>query len=120
MLDLGPLRLQVPMNGISEPIMERSGVLVFGRVKTSDCLLEGRKFTTTHYLEIRKLDDSPETPLPTANEGQLSVARGELRTAYAELEKLTIRAPIVSTVLQQTKSLPARYSFTTSRAATVG
>ena len=36
----------------------------------------------------------------TANEGQLNVARGELRTAVAELEKLTIRAPIASTVLQ--------------------
>ena len=49
---------------------------------------------------MRKLDDDPETPLPTANEGQLNVARGELRVAYAELEKLTVRAPIASTVLQ--------------------
>ncbi len=50
--------------------------------------------------QLHKLDDDPETPLPTANEGQLNVARGELRVAYAELEKLTVRAPIASTVLQ--------------------
>ena len=51
-------------------------------------------------VQLHKLDDDPDTPLPTANEGQLNVARGELRTAFAELEKLTIRAPIASTVLQ--------------------
>ena len=49
---------------------------------------------------MRKLDDDADTPLPTANEGQLNVARGELRGAVAELQKLTIRAPIASTVLQ--------------------
>lgn len=36
--------------------------------------------------QLHKLDDDPDTPLPTANEGQLNVARGELRTAVAELE----------------------------------
>jgi HlyD family secretion protein len=51
-------------------------------------------------MQLHRLDDDPDTPLPTANEGQLNVARGELRTAYAELDKLTIRAPIASTVLQ--------------------
>jgi HlyD family secretion protein len=50
--------------------------------------------------QLRKLDDDQDTPLPTANEGALNVARGELRGAYAELEKLAIRAPIASTVLQ--------------------
>jgi len=50
--------------------------------------------------QLHKLDDDPDTPLPTANEGQLNVSRGELRAAYAELDKLTIRAPIASTVLQ--------------------
>jgi len=50
--------------------------------------------------QLRKLDDDADTPLPTANEGQLNVARGELRGAFAELQKLTIRAPIQSTVLQ--------------------
>ena len=51
-------------------------------------------------VQLHKLDDDPDTPLPTANEGQLNVARGELRSAFAELEKLTIRAPAASTVLQ--------------------
>ena len=50
--------------------------------------------------QLRKLEDDPNTPLPTANEGQLNVARGELRAAYAALEKLTVRAPIAGTVLQ--------------------
>jgi HlyD family secretion protein len=49
---------------------------------------------------LRKLEDEGDTPLPTPNEGQLNVARGELRIANAELEKLTIRAPIAGTVLQ--------------------
>jgi HlyD family secretion protein len=51
-------------------------------------------------LQLRKLEDEGDTPLPTANEGQLTVARDELRIANAELEKLTIRAPIAGTVLQ--------------------
>ena len=50
--------------------------------------------------QLRELEDNPKTPLPTANEGQLNIARGELRAAYAGLEQLTIRAPIASTVLQ--------------------
>jgi HlyD family secretion protein len=50
--------------------------------------------------QLRKLDDDADTPLPTANEGQLNVSRGELRGAFAELQKLTIRAPMASTVLQ--------------------
>jgi HlyD family secretion protein len=50
--------------------------------------------------QLHKLADDPNTPLPTANEGQLNIARGELRTAYAGLEHLTIRAPVASTVLQ--------------------
>jgi HlyD family secretion protein len=50
--------------------------------------------------QLHKLEDEPNTPLPAANEGQLNIARGELRTAYAGLEQLTIRAPVASTVLQ--------------------
>jgi HlyD family secretion protein len=50
--------------------------------------------------QLHKLEDDPNTPLPTANEGQLNIARGELRIAYAGLEQLTIRAPVASTVLQ--------------------
>jgi hypothetical protein len=59
-------------------------------------LVEARFFAAGWAL----LENNPNTPLPTANEGQLNIARGELRTVYAELEQLTIRAPIASTVLQ--------------------
>jgi HlyD family secretion protein len=38
--------------------------------------------------------------LPTQKEGELQVARSELRLSVAELEKLIIRAPIAGTVLQ--------------------
>src|SRR5215467_8561918 len=55
---------------------------------------------TQKRSQLHRLDDDPDTPLPTANEGQLNIARGELRSAFAELDKLTIRAPLASTVLQ--------------------
>jgi HlyD family secretion protein len=50
--------------------------------------------------QLRKVESDSSTPLPTQNEGQLEIARAELRLAYVELEKLLIRAPIASTVLQ--------------------
>ena len=50
--------------------------------------------------QLRKLEAESATPLPTPKEGELEVARSELRVSVAELEKLTIRAPIASTVLQ--------------------
>ena len=49
---------------------------------------------------LRRIETQVGTPLPTQNEGQLNVARSELRLANVELEKLRIRAPIASTVLQ--------------------
>jgi HlyD family secretion protein len=49
---------------------------------------------------LRKLETESRTPLPTLNEGQLNVARTELRLSIVELERLTIRAPIASTVLE--------------------
>jgi HlyD family secretion protein len=49
---------------------------------------------------LRKLKTESGTLLPTEKEGELEVARSELRLSIAELEKLTIRAPIASTVLQ--------------------
>jgi HlyD family secretion protein len=49
---------------------------------------------------LRKLESESGTPLPTQKEGELQVARSELWLSVAELEKLTIRAPIASTVLQ--------------------
>jgi HlyD family secretion protein len=50
--------------------------------------------------ELRKIEADPNTPLPTANEGQLNIARIELRAAQASLDRLTIRSPIDGTVLQ--------------------
>ena len=50
--------------------------------------------------QLRKVKAQSGTPLPTQLEGQLNVARTELRAAIAELEKLTVRAPIAGTVLK--------------------
>src|SRR5262249_8376412 len=50
--------------------------------------------------QLRKIEGQSGTPLPTQLEGQLNVARTELRVAVAELEKLTIRAPAAGTVLK--------------------
>ena len=50
--------------------------------------------------QLRKIEGQSGTPLPTQLEGQLNVARTELRVALAELEKLTIRAPVAGTVLK--------------------
>jgi HlyD family secretion protein len=50
--------------------------------------------------QLRKIEAQSGTPLPTQLEGQLNVARTELRVAVAELEKLTIRAPMAGTVLK--------------------
>jgi HlyD family secretion protein len=48
--------------------------------------------------ELRKI--TADAPLPTLAEGQLNVARSELQGSRAALEKLTIRAPVDSTILQ--------------------
>ena len=50
--------------------------------------------------QLRKIEADSGTPLPTLSEGQLNISRTELRLAIVELEKLTIRAPTDSTVLQ--------------------
>jgi HlyD family secretion protein len=50
--------------------------------------------------QLHKIEGQSGTPLPTQLEGQLNVARIELRVALAGLEKLTIRAPISGTVLK--------------------
>ena len=50
--------------------------------------------------QLRKIEAQSGTPQPTQLEGQLNVARTELRVAIAELEKLTIRAPIAGSVLK--------------------
>lgn len=53
-----------------------------------------------HRAQLRKVESQSRTPLPTEAEGQVNIARSELRRSIAELERLTIRAPIESTVLQ--------------------
>jgi HlyD family secretion protein len=50
--------------------------------------------------ELRRIEADPSTPLPTFAEGQVNVARAEAAAAAAEIERLTIRAPIAGTVLQ--------------------
>jgi HlyD family secretion protein len=50
--------------------------------------------------DLRRLETDFGAPLPTQNEGQLNIARAELLGVEAAIEKMTIRAPIVATVLQ--------------------
>ena len=50
--------------------------------------------------ELRKIEAAANTPLPTAAEGQLNIARTEFSAAAAAIEKMTIRAPLAGTVLQ--------------------
>jgi len=49
---------------------------------------------------LRRLEGQANTPLPTALEGELTVARAELSAAQAALEKTRIRAPIAGTALK--------------------
>ena len=53
---------------------------------------------STRQQELRAIE--ADSPLPTALEGQLSVARAEYTVARSALDKMTIRAPIDGTVLQ--------------------
>jgi len=53
-----------------------------------------------HKAELRRVEADTGTPLPSQAEGQLNIARSELRAAMAALDKLTLRAPIAGTVLQ--------------------
>lgn len=50
--------------------------------------------------QLHKVEAESGTPLPTQSEGGLNVARTELWLAVTQLDLLTIRAPIASTVLQ--------------------
>jgi HlyD family secretion protein len=50
--------------------------------------------------DLRRLEIDFGAPLPSQTEGQLNVARAELLGVQAAVEKLMIRAPIASTVLQ--------------------
>jgi len=55
---------------------------------------------TQQKADLRRLEIDFGAPLPSQTEGQLNVARAELLGVEAAVEKLTIRAPIASTVLQ--------------------
>ena len=50
--------------------------------------------------DLRRIEADIGTPLPTQAESQLNIARAELLGVQAAVEKMTIRAPIASTVLQ--------------------
>ena len=50
--------------------------------------------------DLKRLLNDSGVPLPVAVDGQLNIARTELATAEAALEKLMIRAPIDGSVLQ--------------------
>lgn len=50
--------------------------------------------------DLRRIENDTNTPFPSQAEGQLNIARTELLSAEAALEKLTIRAPIDGTILQ--------------------
>ncbi|MGO8909988.1 MAG: HlyD family secretion protein [Bradyrhizobium sp.] len=53
----------------------------------------------TRKEQLRTIIDD-DAPLPTALEGQLSVARSEYAMARSALDKMTVRAPIDGTVLE--------------------
>jgi HlyD family secretion protein len=53
---------------------------------------------STRQGQLRAIED--DSPLPTALEGQLSVARSEYGVARAALDKMTLRAPTDGTVLE--------------------
>jgi HlyD family secretion protein len=54
---------------------------------------------STRKEQLRTIVDD-DAPLPTAPEGQLTVARSEYAMARSTLDKMTVRAPIDGTVLQ--------------------
>ena len=63
-------------------------------------LTRARDRLTQQKADLRRLEIDFGAPLPSQTEGQLNVARAELLGVDAAVERLTIRAPIASTVLQ--------------------
>ena len=61
-------------------------------------LVRAQNELSTRQEQLRTIGD--DGPLPTALEGQLSVARAEYAAAHAALDKMTVRAPIDGTVLE--------------------
>ncbi len=62
--------------------------------------LQAQERLRQRRTELRKLEADKDIPLPTAIEGQLTIARNEKSGIDAAIEKLTIRAPINGSVLQ--------------------
>ncbi len=69
-----------------------------GLTAARSALARAKAELTKRQEELRKLED--DSPLPTTLEGQLSIARSEYAVARSALDKMTVRAPIDSTVLQ--------------------
>ena len=69
-----------------------------GLTAARSALARAQSELTKHQKELRPIED--DSPLPTALEGQLSIARAEYAVARSALDKMTIRAPIDGTVLQ--------------------
>jgi HlyD family secretion protein len=79
----------------------RSGATSNAAVEAARAALgRARERQQQQKAELRRIEADPGTPLPTFAEGQVNVARAEAAAAAAEIERLTIRAPIAGTVLQ--------------------
>jgi HlyD family secretion protein len=65
---------------------------------TRSALARAQGDLTKRQQELRTIED--DSPLLTALEGQLSIARAEYAVARSALDKMTVRAPIDGTVLQ--------------------
>ena len=79
----------------------RSGAAANAAIEPARVVLtRARERQQQQKAELRRIEADPSTPLPTFAEGQVNVARAEAAAAAAEIERLTIRAPIAGTVLQ--------------------
>jgi HlyD family secretion protein len=61
-------------------------------------LIRAQNELSTRQGQLRAIED--DSPLPTAPEGQLTVARSEYDAARSALDKMILRAPIDGTVLE--------------------
>jgi multidrug resistance efflux pump len=108
----GPIRLWALISGQIgwrriEPIAgHRHPALVATASSGREADVEAARSALTHAqdrlnqqkTELRRIE--VDAPLPTQAEGQLNIARSELLVIEAAVEKMTIRAPITSIVLQ--------------------
>jgi HlyD family secretion protein len=62
--------------------------------------LQAQERARQRRADMKKLEADKDIPLPSALEGQLSIARNELAQIDASIEKLIVRAPITGSVLQ--------------------